>query len=440
MTRIGFEWQFKPGVLAMKDARNMAGAPLALPSKSVVFRNAAIGVNIESDSGEVEIVTDPVDDWDQLRRQLVLIGDLMTVLSGISPDTGKLVNQGAAAQLAALFGQGLADPNARSRRGANLVNDGQRLAVDGNGNLVTAALPAAVAAIVNLPYKARRSLTFAVPGPVYDTVTVVANHEVRPVLCPTNTAVAIEAAAGILAGVAQCTIDADLIQAERLIRFYYPGVTAKVDGWVAAHHGVTFELRGLFVLIAYYLWAFGRPTIATSNEGPKTGFNLLPRMNLHSIYRTLIDDLDRTEFDAVVLTIPAVELNARVCPHGYKAGNDLIVNPLTLALWLTSIRNGNAGAGLPTLDVDYSGVGPRGVDYDALSPPLGYPAHTHPARTSAWFTYAMGRTNAVEDSPIVLEYRDVQQFSINKETLNIEQFIDMAVNAARAAGIDGIPA
>ena len=52
MTRIGFEWQFKTGVLAMKDARDMAGAPLALPSKSLVFRDGATGVNIESDSGE----------------------------------------------------------------------------------------------------------------------------------------------------------------------------------------------------------------------------------------------------------------------------------------------------------------------------------------------------------------------------------------------------
>jgi hypothetical protein len=440
MTRIGFEWQFKPGALAMKNPGNMAGGPLALPSKSVVFRDGAIGVNIESDSGEVEFVTDPVDDWADLVRQLVLIGDLMTVLSGVAPDTGRLVNRRVAAALAPLFGQGLVDPNAHSRRGAGLVADGQQLAIDGNGNLRPAMPGAGAAMTANLPYKARRSLTVAVPGPVYDTVTVVANHEVRPVLCPANTRIAIEAAGAVLAGVAQCTIDADLIDSEDLISFYYPGVAAKADGWAGANGAVTSELRGLFVLIAYYLYAFGQPSIATSNEGPKTGFNLLPRMNLRSIYRTLLDDTDRVEFDAVVHTIPAVELNAVVCPHGYKAGNDRIANPLTLAQWLTSIRNGDAGAGPPTLDVDYSGAGPRGADYDALSPPLGYPAHAHPARTSAWFTYAMGRTNAVVNSPIVFEYRDVQQFSVKKESLTFEQFVDMAAAAARAAGVHGVPA
>ncbi|ADP81504.1 hypothetical protein [Pseudofrankia inefficax] len=435
MTRIGFEWQFKPGQLAMKS---MAGVQLALPSKSLVFRADGVGVNIESDSGEVEIVTDPVDEWDDLVPQLVLIGDLMSVLSSVAPDPAKLTNQRVAALLAPLFGQGLADPSARSRRGAGLVTDGQLLAVNAQGNLQTAL--AAPEMRVSLPHRGKRSLVFAAPGPVYDTVTVVANNEVRPVLLPANTKIAIEATGTVMTGVAQCTIDADLTDVESLISPYYPGVTAKVDGWVGANNGVTFELRALFALVAYYLHAFSQPSIRYSNEGPKTGFNLLPRMNLRSIYRMLLDDDDRTEFDAVVRTIPGAELNAVVCPEDYKAGTDRIVNPLTLAQWLTSIRNGDLGAGVPTLDRDYSGLGPRGVDYDAMSPPLGYPAHAHPARTSTWFTYAMGRTNAVPDGPVVLEYRDVQAFGVKKESVTFEQFVDVAANAARAAGVQGVPA
>jgi len=185
-----------------------------------------------------------------------------------------------------------------------------------------------------------------------------------------------------------------------------------------------------------------REGIGGSKDGPKAGFNALPRVNLRSVYRLVLDAADRLLFDTVAGALPAATKNRRACPHRYYAGNDLIDNPLTVDQWFTSIRQGDAGAAWPPgLDLDFGGTGPRGPDYDRLSPPRGYPAHEHPGRTSAWFTYAMGRLNATaQRQQIVIEYRDVQRFGYpDREVLTFAQLVAVAAKAATFAGIANVP-
>jgi len=110
--------------------------------------------------------------------------------------------------------------------------------------------------------------------------------------------------------------------------------------------------------------------------------------------------------------------------------------------WFTSIRQGDAGAAWPPgLDLDFGGTGPRGPEYDRLSPPLGYPAHANPNRATNWFTYAMGRTNATAlRQQIVIEYRDVQGFAYpDREVLTFPQLVVVAAKAATFAGIAHVP-
>lgn len=84
-----------------------------------------------------------------------------------------------------------------------------------------------------------------------------------------------------------------------------------------------------------------------------------------------------------------------------------------------------------------SGRGPRGIGYDAMSPPRGYPAHeAHPERPAEWFTYSMGqKSTPYRASHVVVEYRQTDLFGLTEGMGTYGQFVTAAVAAAGNAGL-----
>src|SRR5581483_2598331 len=85
--QLGLEWQFSAGMSlypswALREK---------VPSKGVVFcwkpDVQTPGVIIESDSGDFEFITEPVKNWQQLKKQLIVIGEILTLCDGKSPLT-----------------------------------------------------------------------------------------------------------------------------------------------------------------------------------------------------------------------------------------------------------------------------------------------------------------------------------------------------------------
>ncbi|ACU75304.1 hypothetical protein Caci_6453 [Catenulispora acidiphila DSM 44928] len=448
MPRIGFEWQFNATDLTFQE-RN--GGPWGLitdiPSKGLIFHWANPGVKIESDSGEVEIITDPVTTWGAMVGQLVLIGEVLLALGMAPPDFGSLpMGRIRTSMEQSSFGTGLGIGSnvtgggmvRPKRKAANVIKYPQQVNLDAGGHIQLRDIVGVPTVAIN-ESDDKKLLAFLLAADIHDPVDVVNDVEVPA----TNFRNAGDRIAvfgmhdGAYNGVPQCTMERPLSDLTAMIRPFSPQAEQNAAQWLHGQ-GASPELTGFVTMLYYYRAMFAQPTIRTIDDGPKAGFGLLPRMNVRSVYQVLLDNADRGIFDALVGALAPAARNVPMCPHGYKAGDTAIVNTLTWGQWLDSIRLGDAGAGIPSLDDDFAGIGPRGANYDRLSPPLGYPAHTHPARATAWFTYAMGRVNADPNNPVVLvEYRDVSGFGIgaNTASANFTNFVKVAGNAAIAAGL-----
>jgi hypothetical protein len=89
------------------------------------------------------------------------------------------------------------------------------------------------------------------------------------------------------------------------------------------------------------------------------------------------------------------------------------------------------------VDRDNDGDGPRGAEFDLMSPPLGYPAH----RRGRHFTYAMGLYGLAADGSAVVEMRELWPSRPYKMADFHAQALEFAAqrfetSAARKARID----
>jgi len=450
MPSIGFEWQFVATDLNFQERVGTALKQIIdVPSKGLVFHWPDPGVKIESDSGEVEIITDPVTTWNALLKQLVLIGEMLVALGMTPPDWARLPDGRMRTGMEhSGFGTGLGIGAAvaeggramPTRKATNVIKYPALVTLDANGHLQLGKTGVVDPEPVVLNADGIKKLfSFRLAAPIYAPFKVVDNAEQQAaVYRPANNRIAVVGMhEGAFNGVPQCTMERSLSELPTLIKpFSAPSVQLAAQ-WLDGQRASE-DLTGFVTMLYYYRAMFGQSTIRTIPDGPKAGFGLLPRNNVRSVYRALLDDADRAIFDALVGTLSPAKRNDPMCPHGYRAGEDTITNNLTWGQWLDSIRLGDAGAGIPTLDDDFAGKGPRGADYDRLSPPRGYPAHAHPARTTAWFTYAMGRVNADANHPVVLlEYRDLSVFGsgARNDTVGYLNFLKVAAKAATEAGL-----
>ncbi|MEU7858312.1 hypothetical protein [Nonomuraea sp. NPDC049141] len=442
MPRIGFEWQFPHTDLRFYHQDAGSWHPCGdVPSKGRVFYSENAGIAIESDGGEVEIISDPVETWVALRQQLLFIGDLLTLITGrtveierLSPELGKFF----AADSNLVVDSESKKPvrMANLQRGVLLpvmMKQGGRLKVGTQ----------------EVPPSNKPALTL---GTAYGNLLILTLHDpivqwnftpapAAPVVFPRDDRLAVGAPGARegakTRGVVQATLDVPLVNLPARLGSFDGAIIERAEAWLKGMNPSP-TLYAFVVLLHYSMWVFATQTL-TSDDGPKAGFPLLPRTNLRSLYRMVLEDQDRTAFDAKVnnnLT-PDVK-SGRVCPRPYSLGNkrDLFANPLTIGEWLDSIRHGDPGTAAD-LDQDVTGMGPRGGDYDKLSPPLGYPAHTpHAARPVGMFTYSMGKMNATRESPaVIVEYRDTQDFGGGQDSLAYEAFANVVVAAARQAGL-----
>lgn len=447
MASIGFEWQFNDMELRFQQLTKGNWKSITLPSKALVHHWRKPGVRIESDSGEVEIITDPVKTWEQLLPQLVLIGEILLAVGGVMPDWGELADDRNLrfAMSEAGLGSGLVvaqdaesrrPTRAATTRNANQYPQGIEL-VDGHLRKFEADVDNAEIRLDKGVGDGLYFLDFALADPIFETVEVTdAGVESAQTLVRRGEHVAV---VGVrqstpLKGFPQCTMEVSLADLTERIKYFSPSAVMSARDWLA--NDVNVRLKAFMTLLFYYRERFASDEIKTEKEGPKAVFNLFPRMNVRSVYRTLLTDDDRQVFDAKLAAMMPLEKNVRMCPQGYKAGNDSIDNKLTWYQWLDSIRRGDQRPAV-TLLQDYSGEGPRGADYDLLSPPQGYPAHQHAARTMPWFTYAMGRANVdPAGSVLLVEYRDTLIFQPTKaKSIGYTSFLLLAAKAARSAGL-----
>ncbi len=105
--------------------------------------------------------------------------------------------------------------------------------------------------------------------------------------------------------------------------------------------------------------------------------------------------------------------------------------------WIISIQKGDPIPSTETAAKNYEGQGPRGENYDKMSPPLGYPSHEHSGRTTTWFTYAMGRMSATSvDSAVIFELRDAPGFvGVTATRVAFEKFVELAYAIAKEEGL-----
>jgi len=443
---IGFEWQFASDVMRLMDTRGKTPAQTRPPSKSVAFRWSDPGVTIESDDGEVEIVTDLVRTWPALRNQLVLIGELITALTGTPPDLDSMTNQALARDLAgAGLNQYLVNRSSSGRSRGSAVGREDRLLAFAEGHLKPVDVqPGQGLPLLTRSTSGRALIEFPVPGNIIESAEVRQNQELpRNVLFAKGELIAVEYGSTSPRGVAQGTIDRKLAEVPDVLARVGSAATAQASAVLKPvlprGHSPSPELLGFVAVLYYYLERFSDRRMKKSTDGPKAWFFALPRMNLRSVYCHLLSEADRSAFHELVNGLSPAEANQRACPRAYVGGSSW-ENPLTVGEWFTSILRGDAPAAPVTADDDYAGIGPRGADHDKMSPPCGYPAHVNPGRASAWFTYAMGRTSAIAaDSPFVCDFRDVMSFGEQTDRLRYEDFVAMAANLSAYAGLTNVP-
>jgi hypothetical protein len=450
MASIGFEWQFSREVMSLMAAESTRWSAITLPSKKVVYRWADRGVTIESDDGDAELITDPARSWTRLLGQLVFIGELLTVLTGTPPDLDKIGNRNLAAALTEgglnqnLYASG--GTKSRKRMASAVVDLPAGVTQTDTGHLELTAYKSHKVRCAEEPSGSARGLVCEVPADITTVNAVENNKDVKPdVVIKKGDELVVKRGGASVSGVAQCTMEIALADLPDAIGKFSKTAHKTALGWLRSADEdddvpPSRNLVGFLTVLAYYLECFSQSTIASIKDGPKGGFNVLPRMNLKSVHDMLLDDFDRADLKATVEAFSSTELAREICPHGYKAGTGKITNDLTFGDWLASIRFGDAGTGVPNLNTDYAGTGPRGKDYDKLSPPKGYPAHFHPGRKYPWMTYAMGRENVdCTRMAFLIEFRDVQVFGERKNALTYEQFVEMAANAAAFAGMTDVP-
>ncbi|GAA2206809.1 hypothetical protein GCM10009850_022670 [Nonomuraea monospora] len=434
MPRIGFEWQFQRDELRfLADSKDGWQAEDSLPSKGRVRYWQDPGVAIESDSGDVEIITDSVTTWAALRRQLVFIGELLTLLTGRSHD---------AAALPPAFlrtGEQEGDATTGPRRSSRARTSGKVQAVRAaEGHLRAHDDVQAADELRFVPdTNVGNIITVALAAPIKRCEFDSAGDPVMRTVYAAGDVLALTAARGNVHGTVQATVDVPLSELPVRLEVFGFDPSGRVMAWLEGRQK-TGNLIGLVTLIQYMLWVFAHQNL-TSGDGPKAGFALLPRTNLRSVYMNVLTEMERSEFDAMVNALPSGDKDARVCPRPYGlGGRQTYDNPLTLFWWLRSIQAGDPGHGDETLAVHMSGDGPRGIAYDALSPPRGYPAHEPIAgRPAEWFTYSMGqKTTPHGASHVVVEYRETDLFGLKNGMGTYEQFVTAAMNAAHSAGLD----
>ncbi|MGW2160061.1 hypothetical protein [Nonomuraea sp. NPDC001699] len=434
MPRIGFEWQFQRTELRfLKNSRDGWQAEEALPSKGRVCYWQDPGVAIESDGGDVEIITDSVTTWAALRRQLVFIGELLSLLTSRSPDPAAL----PAAFLQA--DEEEADTATGPRRSSRSRTSNKTQAVRvAQGHLRTHDDVQQTDGLRFVPgTNVGNIVTVALAAPIKRCEFDSAGNPVMTTACAAGDVLALTAGGNLVHGTVQATIDVPLVQLPDRLRVLDFDPSERVHAWLAGRRP-TDNLIGFVTLIQYMLWVFAHQKL-TSDDGPKAGFALLPRTNLRSVYMNALTEVERSAFDAMVNALPEDEQNSRVCPRPYGlGGRHTYDNRLTLFWWLRSIQVGDPGQGDETLAVHMSGDGPRGVAYDAMSPPRGYPAHEpFPGRPAEWFTYSMGqKTTPYRASHVVVEYRQTDLFGLKNGMGTYEQFVTAAMIAARSAGLD----
>jgi hypothetical protein len=455
---IGFEWQFLSQDLKFQERDKGRWINVALPSKAVVWHWRDPGVKIESDAGDVEFITDPVRTWADLKNQLVLIGEILLALGMTVPDWSELSGDQNAELRYAMrtsgFGEGLGVDAAQAE------GRGSRRRASAGVNYKVGAPPRTYPQRVEFTKNHLRTpqtgsdlgpirldrledgkllLDFKLAEAVKESVSLDGNGDERPaaVFAAADSRIALVGMhQGAFNGAPQCTMEIPLGSLTHVIGQFSPQAVQDAKTWLGTGP-VSEPLRGFVTMLFYYREMFGRSGIGTEKDGPKAVFNLLPRMNVRSVYRNLLGDVDRSAFDAKLAAMSDEARDAPLCPHGYQAVAGRFTNNLTWGEWLDSIRDGDRRAPV-ALSVDYAGNGPRGADYDRLSPPDGYPAHKHPARVSEWFTYSMGREQAAANSDVVLiEYRDAMSFlSQRGSSVNYLNFLKIAFVAAKEAGLD----
>lgn len=305
MPSIGFEWQFTATDLTFQEKSGNKWTLINdLPSKSLVFHWPNPGVKIESDSGEVEIITDPVQSWDALQKQLVLIGELLVALGMSPPDWGKLSDGNMQKVMARSgFGTGLGigesttagGRTSTKRKASTVIKYPQQVVLDAGGHLQLQDIVAnSIPPVVLNQDNNKKLVSFLLAAAVNGPVDVVNNVE-QPaaVFRPADNRIAVFGMhTGGFNGVAQCTMERSLDEMPGLIEPFSPDAVQQAAQWLNGS-GASADLTGFATMLWYYRAMFGRRTIKTIDDGPKAGFNLLPRMNVRSVYRVLLDNADR---------------------------------------------------------------------------------------------------------------------------------------------------
>ncbi|MGW0807739.1 hypothetical protein [Nonomuraea sp. NPDC002799] len=433
MPKIGFEWQFhRSNVRFLAEAGNTWQIQEYVPSKGRLCYWPDPGVAIESDTSEVEIITDAVTTWAALHRQLVFIGDLLTLLTTRSAEDAKLPKvflQAAGEQ------QEATGPRRSSRVKPAGTPQALRVA---EGRLVANDDIQATDDVVLVPdTNVGRIIAFRLAADI-KVCTFEGDRPVMVVAYPARkSTLALGASGDTVHGTIQATMDVPLDEIPARLRRFGFDSSARVQTWLTGRHQSP-KLIGFITLIHYILWVFENQPLK-ADDGPKAAFAMLPRTNLRSVYMNALSELERTAFDAMVNALPQAEQDGLVCPYPYSVGgHDTCTNKLTLFWWLRSIQAGDPGDGKDeSLAEHMSGQGPRGIGHDAMSPPLGYPAHeAHPARPAEWFTYSMGQKSTPNGaSHVVVEYRQTDLFGLRGGLGTYEQFVTAAVAAARDAGL-----
>lgn len=434
MPKIGFEWQFQ------RDELRFLAAPKgewrtqdSVPSKGRLCYWQDPGVAIESDSSDVEIITDAVTAWAALRRQLVFIGELMTLLTGASPDPSKLPR--AFLQDDEKGSDASTGPRRSSRTRTSVKVQAVRAA---QGHLRAYDDVQNTDDMRFVPNtNAGNILTVKLAAPIKMCDFDLGGNPVMTTVFAAGDTLALGATRDSVHGTVQATMDAPLAELPDRLKALDFDPSAQVGAWLTGRHQ-TANLIGFVTLIHYILWVFAHQNL-TSSDGPKAGFALLPRTNLRSVYMNALTDVERSSFDAMVNGLSDHDQQSRVCPRPYGlGGRQTYDNQLSLFWWLRSIQAGDPGKNDETLAVHMSGDGPRGIAYDALSPPRGYPAHEpFPGRPAEWFTYSMGqKTTPYRSSYVVMEYRQTDLFGLKLGMGTYEQFVTAAMAAARSAGLN----
>ncbi|MEU1388013.1 MULTISPECIES: hypothetical protein [unclassified Nonomuraea] len=434
MPRIGLEWQFQRNELKfLADSTNGWQAEEALPSKGRVCFWQDPGVIIESDGGDVEIITESVTTWAALRRQLVFIGELLTLLTGRSPDTTKLPDTFLRTD------EQEGDATTGSRRSSRIRTSVKMQAVRvAQGHLRTHDDVQPTDGLRFVPNtNVGNIITVSLAAPIKRCDFNLAGNPVMTTVYAKGDVLALTAGRDLVHGTAQATLDVPLAELPDRLGMLGFDPSDRVGTWLKGRHQ-TANLIGFVTLIQYMLWVFAHQNL-TSGDGPKAGFALLPRTNLRSVYMNALTEVERSAFDAMVNALSDGDKDSRVCPRPYGlGGRQTYDNQLSLFWWLRSIQAGDPGQGNETLALHMSGDGPRGIAYDAMSPPRGYPAHEgFPGRPAEWFTYSMGqKTTPYKASHVVVEYRQTDLFGLKNGMGTYEQFVTAAMVAAESAGLD----